>query len=68
MDQLVLSAIRDDLEKAQRLPLPKLLELIRQKEVALGSSLPVVAEPVISDFTDTPLTFTTAAGNKRCHR
>ncbi|KAE8303147.1 putative Inorganic polyphosphate/ATP-NAD kinase [Giardia duodenalis] len=57
MDQLVLSAIRDDLEKAQRLPLPKLLELIRQKEVALGSSLPVVAEPVISDFTDTPFDF-----------
>lgn len=53
----MLSAIRDDLEKAQRLPLPKLLELIRQKEVALGSSLPVVAEPVISDFTDTPFDF-----------
>lgn len=57
MDQHVLNAIRDDLEKAQRLPLAKLLDLIRQREVALGSPLPAAIEPVISDFTDPPFDF-----------
>lgn len=57
MDELVLSAIRDDLEKAQRLPLPRLLDLIRQKEMALGSPLPFATEPIISDFTDPPFDF-----------
>lgn len=57
MDQLTLNSIRNDLERAQRLPLAKLLELIRQKEIALGSPLPAATEPATSDFTDPPFDF-----------